>query len=186
MMIKILKIIERTIVVLLILLICILGYYVAARLINKDKPTKMFGYYLFEVSSYSMYNEDSPHSLNKGDLIFVKAKSEKDYEVGDVITYMPKDSEVPVTHMIVKREGNIITTRGINTEGNTSDDTPFDVSQILGEVSGVWRNYEKFVNWTTSPVGIICIALIGFLVVEGFYYIDKTLTEKGKITKDEK
>lgn len=62
---KILKIIEWIIVALLILFICVLGYYIISRLINKGKPTKVFGYYVFEVSSWSMYNENSEHSLKK-------------------------------------------------------------------------------------------------------------------------
>lgn len=169
---------EIGIIVLLIGIICILGYYSIIRLINKDKPTKIFGYYIFEVSSYSMYNEESIYSLNKGDLIFVKSLKDESYEVGMVITYLQDNSNIPVTHMIVKREGNRITTRGINTEGNTSDDIPFDVSQILGEVKGVWRNYNSFISWITSPIGFVCVILIGFLVVEGSYFIHKSLYKK--------
>lgn len=164
---KILKTIEQIIIIIFITIICVLGYYIIARLVNKDKPTQLFGYYIFEVTSYSMYNENSPHSLDKGDLIFVKPLKTELYEVGMVITYIQEDSNIPVTHMIVKREGNKITTRGINIEGNTSDDTPFDVSKVLGQVKRVWRNYDEFINWTTSPIGFICIILIGFLIVEG-------------------
>lgn len=177
---KFLKIIESIIVVLLIVFICVLGYYIIARLVHKDKPAKVFGYYVFEVSSWSMYNENSEHSLKKGDLIFVKPLKNEDYEVGMVITYVQDDLEIPVTHMIVERDGDTITTRGINEEGNTSNDTPFDVSKILGEVKGVWRNYEKFINWTTSPIGIICIILIGFLIVEGVYLLHKCLDNQSK------
>ncbi len=177
---KILKIIEWIIVVLLILFICVLGYYIISRLTNKGKPTKVFGYYVFEVSSWSMYNEDSEHSLKKGDLIFVKPLKSEAYEVGMVVTYVKEDLEMPVTHMIVEREGNTITTRGINKEGNTTNDAPFDVSKILGEVKGVWKNYEKFISWTTSPIGIICIVLIGFLVVEGLYLLHNSLNNQSK------
>lgn len=177
---KILKSIEWVVVALLIVFICVLGYYIISRLINKEKPAKVFGYYVFEVSSWSMYNEESEHSLKKGDLIFVKPLKSEAYEVGMVVTYMQENSEIPVTHMIVEREENTITTRGINKEGNTSNDAPFDVSKILGEVKGVWKNYEKFISWTTSPIGIICIALIGFLVVEGFYLLNKSLENKSK------
>jgi len=177
---KILKIIEWIIVALLILFICVLGYYIISRLVNKGKPAKVFGYYVFEVSSWSMYNENSEHSLKKGDLIFVKPLKSEAYEVGMVVTYIQENVEMPITHMIVEREGNTITTRGINEEGNTSNDAPFDVSKILGEVKGVWRNYEKFINWTTSPIGIICIVLIGFLVVEGIYLLHSSLGNQSK------
>lgn len=113
-------------------------------------------------------------------MIFVKPLKNEAYEVGMVVTYVQENLEMPITHMIVEREGNTITTRGINEEGNASNDAPFDVSKILGEVKGVWKNYEKFISWTTSPIGIICIVLIGFLVVEGFYLLHNSLDKQSK------
>lgn len=176
---KIIKLAEKVFIGILIALICFFGYYIAKRLIAKDKPTKLFGYYLFEVSSWSMYKEGSPDSIAKGDLIFVKKNKQDRYEVGMVVTYMSEKSSMPITHQIVEVNGNQITTRGINEEGNTTNDEPFDVSQIIGQVKGVWRNYSGFMKWMTSPIGIICIILIGFILVEGFHLLDKSL-EKGK------
>lgn len=177
---KVLKIFEYVLIVIFILIIIFLGYYIISKLVNKDKPVKMFGYYSFEVISDSMYNEESEHSIARGDLIFVKPLKDEEYEVGMVVTYFQENSTIPITHMIVERNGNTIITRGINKEGNTSDDAPFDVSMILGEVKGVWRNYKSFVNWTTSPIGFICIILVGFLLVEGLTVLNKSIDKKAK------
>lgn len=181
---KIIKIIEKVFIGILIALICILGYYIIKRLISKDQPAKLFGYYLFEVSSWSMYKEGDPKSIAKGDLVFVKKNKNNDYQVGMVITYTSEKSSMPITHQIVEINGNKITTRGINEEGNTTNDEPFDVSQVLGEVKKVWHNYNGFMKWMTSPIGIICIILIGFIIVESFHLFDKSL-EKRKKEKNE-
>lgn len=181
---KIFSIIEKVFIGFIIIAILILGIFLVKKAVNKDKPTKMFGYYIFSVSSDSMYKENDKDSLSRGDLIFVKALKDDEYEVGMVITYLSDSSSMPVTHKIVKREDNIITTRGISVN-NTSDDEPFDVSQILGQVKGVWHGYEKFLNWTKSPLGIISIAGSLFLIFEGFNLIQKTNDKKENISKDE-
>ncbi len=180
---RIIKITERIFIGILIVIICFFGYYIVKRIISKDKPTKIFGYYLFEVSSWSMYNETAPDSLAKGDMVFVKKLKDNNYQVGMVITYISEKSSLPITHKIVAIDGNIITTRGINEEGNTTNDEPFDISNVLGEVKGVWHNYEGFIKWLTSPIGIICVILIGFILVESFYLIDKSVEKEKKVKK---
>ncbi|MGM9898980.1 MAG: hypothetical protein ACI32E_00195 [Bacilli bacterium] len=180
---KVFSIIEKVFIGILVCAILILAIYLVKRAINKNEPTKMFGYYMFSVSSDSMYNENDKDSLTRGDLIFVKPLKDDEYEVGMVVTYLSDSSSMPVTHKIVKREGSIITTRGISVN-NTSDDDPFDVSQILGEVKGVWRGYEKFLNWTKSPFGIICIVGFLFLIFEGFNLIQKSPDKSSSTSTD--
>ena len=172
----IIKIFEKILFGLFIILIIIFGYYIIQRVTNKDKPAKMFGYYLYEVSSWSMYNEESEHSLSKGDLIFVKKLKDDEYQVGMVVTY-DTGNNIPTTHMIIDRSGNTITTQGINKEGNTSSDAPFDVSKIIGEVKGVYRNYRSHMNFITSPLGIILVLGIGFIIIEGTTIINKKLNK---------
>ena len=169
---KILKISEYILFGIMIVLIIIFGYYIVQRLIHKDEPAKMFGYYLYEVSSWSMYDEESEDSLSKGDLIFVKKRVENDYEVGMVVTY-ETDTNKPTTHKIIEINGEMITTQGINKEGNTSADKPFHVDNIIGEVKGVWRNYSKFMEFILSPLGVVIILGGGFLVIEGLSLLHK-------------
>ncbi len=180
---KILNIVEIVFLAILVVIIGILVCYIVMKGINKNKPTKMFGYYVFEVGSWSMYDEESPDSLSKGDLIFVKELDSNKYEVGMVVTYQVDDT-MPTTHKIVARDGDIITTRGINKEGNTTDDPPFDVKNILGQVKGVWHGYGKFIAWTTSPLGIISIVLFLFLIYEGFELLKKALGKKQEPNND--
>lgn len=177
MLIKLFKIFEKILYVVLVLLIIVFGYYIIQRLTNKDKPANMFGYYLYEVSSWSMYNPDSEDTLSKGDLIFVKKLQADEYKVGMVITY-DTGKGIPTTHKIIEINDNIITTQGINVEGNTSSDVPFDVSQVIGQVKGVWRNYSKHIDFLTSPIGIIIVLGIGFVFIEGFSLINKKLEKK--------
>ena len=176
-MLKAFKVFEKILYGILIILILIFGYYIVQRLINKDKPTKMFGYYLYEVSSWSMYDEDSEDSLSKGDLIFVKKLDNDEYKVGMTVTY-DTGNNIPTTHKIIKIDGTTITTQGINKEGNTSSDDPFDVSKIIGEVQGVWRGYRKTMDFAVSPLGIILILGIGFVFIEGLSLINKKLNSK--------
>lgn len=174
---KLLKIFECILFGIMIILIIIFGYYIIQRVTHKDEPAKMFGFYLFEVSSWSMYDEESSDSLSKGDLIFVKERKENDYEVGMVVTYAT-DSTKPTTHKIIEVNGEMITTQGINKEGNTSPDTPFHVDNIIGEVKGVWRNYSGFMEFILSPLGIIIILGGGFLVIEGLSLLHKKVYKK--------
>lgn len=174
---KTLKIFEYALFGIMVILILIFGYYIAQRLIHKDEPAKMFGYYMYEVTSWSMYNEESADSLSKGDLIFVKPRTNKDYEVGMVVTYAT-DSYQPTTHKIIEVNGEMITTQGINKEGNTSADTPFHVDNIIGEVKGVWKNYARFMDFILSPIGVVLILGGGFIIIEGLSIVNKKVFNK--------
>lgn len=174
---KAFKIFELCLFIILMVLILIFGYYIVQRLVNKDEPAKMFGYYLFQVDSWSMYDEESSDSLSVGDLIFVKPRKDNLYEVGMTVTYKTEYAK-PTTHKIISIDGEMITTQGINKEGNTSSDTPFHVSNIVGDVRGVWKNYQAFMDFILSPLGIIIILGGGFVIIEGLSFIQKKLNKK--------
>lgn len=154
------------------LIIIILSVFLICSLTSKNGYTSIFGYSFFEVESFSMYPE-----LDKGNLVVVKKRDDSMYKVGMTVTYI-KDGDVkPTTHKIVKIEGSLITTRGIYKE-ITSDDEPFDVSYIIGEVVCVWKSYGKIRDFVTNPLGIITILLCGFLFIEGFNYLESSYKEK--------
>lgn len=181
---KIYKIIQKIIFCIIIAIILFLAYFVIVRIINKDKPIKLFGYYLYEVSSWSMYNENKEESIAKGDLIFVKENDQ--YEVGMIVTYQIND-EIPVTHVIVDIDNDKVITQGINEDGNKDPDVPINVNDIIGEVKGVWRNYRLFVDFLVSPWGIASIIGAGFILIEVFVLIGKFLEkqEEEKKTKED-
>lgn len=164
---KVIKVIKYLYLGLMALLIVILGIFLISSLFRKTSYTKVFGFSFFEVQSYSMYPE-----LDKGDLVIVKTRKVEDYKVDMIVTYIKPTDEIPTTHKIVNIDGNIITTRGINKETNNSDDEPFDVSCIIGEVTAVWRNYNIVRDFITNPIGILIIILTGFLIIELINYVE--------------
>ena len=143
------------------LILCCLSIFFQG-IFNKDKPTKLFGYYQLEVVSWSMYNENHPSSISKGDLIFVKKNRKNEYAVGDTVTYLD-ENKTYITHQIIKIENDLIYTQGIS-EYNTAPDKPITVDQILGEVKMVWRNFDNFRNLILSPYGITAFISGSFLV----------------------
>ena len=149
-----------------------------------ERLAEMFGYSFYYVETGSM----EPY-IKVGSLIVVKKHDSDYYQVGMNVTYLPVGASSTVTHQIVARDGNTITTRGMNTDTNNTNDTPFDVSCIVGEVVHVWEKYYKTMNFVKSPLGIICLALTGFVVVEGIGLLDKIILkekEEKQITEEVK
>ena len=99
-----------------VILFLFLSVYLIKRIIDKDQPTTVWGIAFFEVSTGSMEPE-----IMIGDLIITKKIKDDQYQVGMIVTYLPPNAKTPVTHQIVKRDGNIITTRGINEETNNKE-----------------------------------------------------------------
>ena len=170
---KIYKITKLVLLAIVIIILAVLSIYLIKKATSKKPVTKIFGYSFYYVETGSMMP-----IINVGDLIVVKEFDSEHYQVGMNVTYLLEGAKSTVTHQIVKREGNIITTRGMNAETNNTDDEPFDVNCIVGEVVHIWQNYYKFINFVKSPLGIICLALIGFGVVEGFGLLDKVILKK--------
>lgn len=170
---KIVRLFRNIYIGILISVIVFLGVFLISSLFSKTGYTKTFGYSFFEVKSYSMYPK-----LDKGDLVVVKDLKDDNYEVGMIVTYIRENESTPTTHEIVKIEGNIITTRGINTETNNTDDEPFDVSCIIGEVVYTFENYGNVRDFVTNPLGIIIILLSGIFIIEGFNYLESLTNKK--------
>lgn len=167
------KVLKYIIMSVLLLIIAFFAIYIVKRLITKDKTASVFNISFYEVSSWSMYDY-----LSVGDLVVVVKEDASEYKEGMVVTYLTEKMNTPVTHKIVKREGDIITTRGINAETNNTDDEPFDVKYILGEVKFVWRGFGNFMSFIRSPLGIITILLASFVLIGGGYYLDTKLSKK--------
>ena len=172
---KIYKIAKWVLGGLLLLVILIFSVYLIKKSTNKKPVTQIFGYSFYYVETGSMMP-----IINVGDLIVVKDFEDEHYQVGMNITYLPEGASSTVTHQIVERDGNTIITRGVNTETNNTNDKPFDISCVVGEVVHVWSNYYKFINFIKSPLGIICLALIGFGVMEGISLLDKIILKEDK------
>ena len=180
---KALKIFEYILVSILLCLIILFGYYIISRIANKNSYSKMFGYYMFEVTSGSMYNPEEKDSLNVGALIFVKKHKDGNYKVGDVITFKRDTDKNPITHKIIEINGDMITTKGINPAN--SPDTPFDKQFVIGEVKGVWQNYAKVINFIKSPFGLVLIIVIGVGMFFGIDAMHKCIKKHDESLKEE-
>ena len=174
---KALKIVEIIFMSILGFIILVLSIFIIQRLVNKDKPANILGFYLYEVDiSGSMYNPDDPDSLSPGDLLFVR--KEKEYVVGDVVTYQLDGAKNPTTHKIINIDGSTITTQGINP--NNSPDVPFDEQFIIGKVQFVWHGFANFKKIILSPYAIVALVIVGIGAAEGFSLIEKAIIKKQK------
>lgn len=156
-LLNIIKNIVLDIVIILLLLFIIVGFF------NKNKPTSIFGYYLFTVKTGSMQPE-----LKVGDNIIVKKSNS--YSIGDIITY--KDNDIYVTHRIVNIEGNQIFTKG---DANNLVDPAFDKSLILGKV--IYKS--NMLNFLLKNKIIIIL----FIII--IYLISLLFKKERKVTKIE-
>lgn len=153
---KVLNIIKN---IILDIIIVILVLTIIVSMLNKNKPTPLFGFYFFTVMSGSM-----EPALNVEDSIIVKQSS--NYEVGDIVTY--KHEKSYVTHRIVKIDGNKVITKG---DANTDEDPAFDKKQILGKV--VFKSV--YLNFLVRNRILIILVIILIYLVE---MVIKTKREK--------
>ena len=170
---KIIKVIKYLYLGIVSILIVFLVIFLSSSVFSKTGYAQVFGYSFFEVQSYSMYPV-----LDKGDLVVVKKRDNEEYKEGMIITYQRPQDTLPTTHKIVNVDGNIITTKGIHETENTSEDKPFDVTYVIGEVVDVWENYGNVRKFVTSPVGIIIIVLFGLFFFEGIHLLETELNKK--------
>ncbi len=175
---KAFKIVEIVFISILIFLIILFGYYIISRLVNKNNYSRMFGYYMFEVTSGSMYNPEEEDSLNVGSLVFVKPNKNGEYKVGQTITFKRPDDKHPITHKIIEVDGDMLTTKGINP--SNSPDSPFNKQYVIGEVKSVWQNYAKTINFIKSPMGISVVLIVGLGLFIGIDVLHKFVKKQEK------
>ena len=117
------KVIKKIFDLILLLIIVILCLYFALRSLNKIL--------IYSVKTGSM--EDNIHA---GDYILIIKKD--DYRVGDIVTFKKNDGFI--THRIVNKDGDVITTKG---DANNTEDDNIDKKDIVGKViiSGGMLNF---------------------------------------------
>lgn len=125
----------------------------AAKLVGNQVPMP-FGYGASVVLSGSMEPK-----IAVGDLILIREADS--YAVGDIVVY--QSGTISVVHRIVSIDGETVTTRG---DANNSDDKPFPVSEIKGEVFGIIPLLGYLVWMLKSPIGIIVTIAVTFLLME--------------------
>lgn len=102
---------------------------ITLKFFSKDTNIKPFGIQILKVQSNSMNPE-----FRKEDIIVIK--KEKEYEVGDIITFKTKDGNL-ITHRIIEKNENEFITKGDS--NNTKDEEKITSSCIQGKVIFVFK-----------------------------------------------
>ena len=86
---------------------------------------------------------------------FIITKSQKEYAVGDVITFYDGESGAYITHRIILVSGDTYATKG--DANDTADDFSVPKSAVVGKVVAVWKGFGNVVSFLQSPLGLVCV-----------------------------
>lgn len=150
-----------------IILICNL-YTIGVRYFTGVPQPSVFGWSWAVVISGSMEPE-----IRVNDMVVVH--EEDSYSVGDIITYENGDSVV--THRIIAENTEGYTTKGDH--NNTEDMYPVPKDSVIGRVAYVVPGIGLFIQFLRTPLGMTCLVLIGLLLIEIPYLLDKRKNEEG-------
>ena len=149
---KVYKVIKTVIRTLLLVVIGVLvvynAYILIARTLFKNGMPVTFGFACATVVSGSMADE-----IDVGD--FIITKSQKEYAVGDVITFYDGESGAYITHRIILVSGDTYATKG--DANDTADDFSVPKSAVVGKVVAVWKGFGNVVSFLQSPLGLVCV-----------------------------
>ena len=149
---KVYKVIKTVIRTLLLVVIGVLvvynAYILIARTLFKNGMPVAFGFACATVVSGSMADE-----IEVGD--FIITKSQKEYVVGDVITFYDDKSGSYITHRIILVSGDTYATKG--DANDTADDFSVPKSAVVGKVVAVWKGFGNVVYFLQSPLGLFCV-----------------------------
>jgi len=152
--------------ILTVILACNL-YTIAVRAITGQLQPTVFGFSAAVVISGSMQD-----AINIDDMILTH--KEKDYSVGDVITF--RSGENLVTHRIVDRTDAGFITKG--DANNAADLDPVAPEDVVGRVVLVIPRVGTAIAFLRTPLGMTALVLVGFALVEVPILIRRKLEEK--------
>ena len=114
-------------------------------------------------------------TLSIDDLIIIRETC--DYELNDVVVF--ETDSIVVVHRIVGYDGELIITKG---DANNVCDEPISEKRIIGEVVFVVPGVGNIVSAIKSPIGMVSILTVSFLLLEMSYRKEK---EEGQQSIDE-
>ena len=152
------KIFKKTIfTIFTVFIVLLLAYniynFVCIRILKKDIST-VGGYGMLEVVSGSM-----EPTIKVGDIIVIDVE-DKDYKIGDIITFRDINGSF-VTHRIISIEDNVMVTQG---DANDSVDEEMSVSSIVGKYTMRIPGAGKLITSLKNPLVMTLILAIGVLV----------------------
>ncbi|MBQ4564449.1 MAG: signal peptidase I [Lachnospiraceae bacterium] len=145
-------------IALTIVLAVVLGcnlYTIVKRTVTGETLPTVFGYATAIVISGSMSGE-----IEVDDLVIIHRQDS--YAIDQIITFEAKDKVV--THRIVGETADGFVTKG--DANNTEDEEPVQMDRIIGRVVMVVPQVGKYIEQMRSPLGMLCMVLIGFLLIE--------------------
>ncbi len=134
-------------VLLAVVLICQV-YTIFTKTVLKKQYVTVFGFHSAVVLTGSMSD-----AINPNDIIITK--SQKNYEIGDIVTY--KTAGTPVTHRIIEETESGFITKG---DANNTPDDEIEKESIIGKVVLVIPNAGKAIGFIKTPLGMLIIVLI--------------------------
>lgn len=161
---KVLKVIGKVFQWVFIVLIGIICFFsismIVSKLTSKDKLATTFGYAILKVETGSM----SP-TINPNDVVIVKVSDSNEYNTGDVVAFWMSPSDIiPTIHRIVEINGEEVITKG-DYEGNSNDPVK-KLDDIVGKEVLTLPKFGYFVDFVRSPLGIITILVVGYILIE--------------------
>lgn len=143
-----------------ILLLVVNVYSIFAAKVLKQQVPKVFGYAYQLVITDSMKGTQ-PDSFPERTLIVIK--EQKEYKIGDIVTFFSNEFEMPLTHRIVGEKDGMFITKG--DYNNVEDSQPLDEKNIHGKV--IWHSeyLGKILYNVRSPLGIIVLLFVGLLML---------------------
>lgn len=112
--------------------------------------------------SYVVLSGSMAPVITPGDVVFVGETTPEQVEVGDIVTFTPRDSRMPITHRVVRKENSggetYFTTKG---DANENVDPQRIVGdRILGEVLFVVPFIGYVIHYAGTMAGFIAFLVI--------------------------
>ena len=158
---RILKVFRAVFVTLMVVILLINGYLLAAKLIFKNDLPKVFGYAQIIVISGSMQP-----AINVGDLLIIKEQIS--YQANDIITF--HSDQNLVTHRVIE-----VSNDGINTQGDANNvaDDPVPLTAVEGKMVLLIPGAGNLILFLKSPLGILLMLALLFLIIEVPFWIER-------------
>lgn len=158
---RVIKIFRAVFVSLMAAILLVNGYLLAAKLIFKNELPKIFGFAQIIVISGSM-----EPAVDVGDMLIIREQSS--YQINDIVTYHSDGNFI--THRIIDVKDAEVTTRG---DANNIEDDPVPLSSVDGKVVLLIPGVGNILLFLKSPLGILLMLVVLFLLIEIPYLIEK-------------
>jgi signal peptidase len=158
---KIFKVFRAVFMAIMIAILLINGYLLAAKLIFKNDLPKLFGFAQIIVISGSM-----EPAVDVGDMLIIREQSS--YKVNDIVTYHSNNNLI--THRVVDVSDATIYTKG---DANNVTDEPVSLAAVEGNVVLLIPGVGNLLLFLKSPLGILLMLVVLFLLIEIPFVIER-------------